>query len=294
MQVIDAHHHLWRQADLPWLQGPMQPRIFGEYAAIMRDYPVEEYVADATSSGVVKSIYVQANWAAGQGLAEARWVQAVAGRAEFPQAIVAHADLSSPDAPADLRALCALESVRGIRQQMHWHENPLYRFASRPDLMNDAAWRRGFGELAPRGLLFELQIFAAQMDDGARLAADFPETIIVLEHAGMLEDRSAQGMLQWRRGMRLLAACPNVHVKLSGLGTFVREASARTMRPVVQETLSMFGPQRCLFGSNFPIEKLWCGYAELFAAFLASIDGLGAQERAAVLHDNAARLYRIQ
>ena len=92
----------------------------------------------------------------------------------------------------------------------------------------------------------------------------------------------------------LLAACPNVHVKLSGLGTFVRAASAEAMRPVVQETLSMFGPQRCLFGSNFPIEKLWCGYPQLLAAFIASIDGVTAHERAAVLHDNAARLYRIK
>src|SRR6202034_580841 len=98
---------------------------------------------------------------------------------------------------------------------------------------------------------------------GAELARDFSQTTIVLEHAGMLEDTSSAGWIAWREGMGLLANCPNIHVKLSGLGTFTRRSAVEDMRPILRETIDLFGPDRCLWGSNFPIEKLWTSYAAL-------------------------------
>ena len=77
MTVIDAHHHIWRRADLAWLQGPTEPRIFGEYDAIKRDYPIDEFLADCRDAGVSKSVYVQANWPIEQFVDEAAWVQSV-------------------------------------------------------------------------------------------------------------------------------------------------------------------------------------------------------------------------
>lgn len=294
--VVDAHHHIWRQADLPWLQGEMQPRIFGEYRAIMRDYPIEEFREDVAGQNVVASVYVQANWPPHRALDEARWVDGVADGegAGWPQAIVAFADLGAPNAARALEELAAIRRVTGVRQQLHWHEKPLYRFAGRPDAMADPSWREGFRRLAAQGLLFELQIFTSQMRDGAALADDFPDTTIVLEHAGMLEDRSPEGWSAWRTGMRELARRPNVHVKLSGLGTFVRAAGADLMRPVVEETVALFSPARCVWGSNFPIEKLWTDYDALCDAFRETVAGLTATERDAVLCGNAMRLYRIE
>lgn len=293
--IIDAHHHIWRQSDLAWLQGEMQPRIFGPYRPIMRDYPLAEYLEDVRPHGVVGSVYVQANWPARREVDEALWVQSVAasGPLGFPRGIVAFADLAAPDAASVLDAVAAIPNVRGIRQQLHWHQTPLYRFAPRPDVMNDAGWRRGFALLESRNLLFELQVFTSQMADGAALARAFPGTSIVLEHAGMLEDRSPEGWAAWRTGMRALAACPNVSTKLSGLGTFVHAASADLMGPVVRETIDIFGPERCLFGSNFPIEKLWTSYGALVEAFRSAVADLAPAERAAILHDNARRSYRL-
>ena len=293
--IIDAHFHTWRQHDLAWLQGDMQPRIFGPYRPIMRDYTIEEYLKEAQACGVVGSIYVQANWPAYKEIDEALWVQSLASGEGlgFPQGIVAFADLAHPDVEFVFNKLAAIPNVRGIRQQLHWHETPLYRFASRPDAMMDPNWRRGFAMLESRNLLFELQIFASQMPNGASLARAFPNTKIVLEHAGMLEDRTPEGWAAWRNGMKALASCPNVSTKLSGLGTFVRTASADLMKPVVQETIEIFGPERCLFGSNFPIEKLWTSYEDLIHGFRNSIIDLSATQCAAVLHDNAKRLYRL-
>jgi len=291
--VADAHHHIWRQADLAWLQGPPQPRIFGEYAAICRDYPIEEYVAEARAAGVVRSVYVQTNWPAGREEEEVAWVQAVADRHGFPHAIVGYADLSAPTVGATLDRMMKHARLRGIRQQLHWHEQPLYRFAARPDLMDDPAWRSGLAEVVRRGLLFELQVFAGQMDASARLVRDFPQASFVLMHAGMLEDRSPDGWTRWRAGMRALAAAPNVHVKLSGLGTFARACSVDLWSPVIRETVELFGPERCMFGSNFPIEKLWTTYAEVVRVSIECLGGLAAGEQRAVLHDTAARVYRL-
>jgi predicted TIM-barrel fold metal-dependent hydrolase len=291
--TIDAHHHIWRLNDLPWLSGPQVPRIFGPYKPICRDYTIDEFRSDIAGSDVVKSIYIQTNWPAGQSYDEARWVQSVSDATGWPHANVAHADLSDPDAGALIGRLANLPAIRGIRQQLHWHRNSQYRFAQRPDVMNDKNWRRGLTMLAGHGLLFELQIFASQMLDGARLARFFPDTTFVLEHAGMLEDVSPQGWQLWREGMMALAECPNVNVKLSGLGTFVHACREDVMGPIVRESVAMFGADRCFYGSNFPIEKLWTDYDTLYRTFRSTIAHLEEREQAAILHDTAARLYRL-
>jgi predicted TIM-barrel fold metal-dependent hydrolase len=292
-RIVDAHHHIWRQADLAWLTGPMQPRIFGPYEAIRRDYPIDEYLADARPSGVMKSVYVQTNWPPGGELTEAAWLQSISDRHGFPHAFVGYADLASDSVEATLDVMLTHRGLRGIRQQLHWHGNPIYRFAARADLMNEAAWQRGLRAVADRGLLFELQVFADQMVDAARLACDFPKLRIVLLHAGMLEDRSETGWASWRHGMTKLAACPNVSVKLSGLGTFVHRCDSTQWAPVIQETLAMFGADRCLFGSNFPIEKLWTRYSSIVDVMSEALAGLSAADRDAVFYTNAVDLYRF-
>ncbi len=291
--VIDAHHHIWRQADLPWLSGPMQPRIFGPYDAIRRDYPLEEFNADA-GPALAASVYVQANWPPARALDEVRWVQGEADRTGQTLAIVGYADLTAPDVGELLAAqVDAAPRLRGVRMQLHWHENPQYRFAARADLMDDGDFRRGLAQLAAHDLLFELQVFPGQMAAAARLARDFPELTLVLMHCGMPEDLSGDGLAQWRDGMTGLAACNNVAVKLSGLGTFVHAVSADLIAGIGGETIAMFGPSRCLWGSNFPIEKLWTDYAGLLDAWQAACAGLTASDRRQVFHDTAARLYRL-
>jgi predicted TIM-barrel fold metal-dependent hydrolase len=291
--VIDAHHHIWRPADLPWLAGPMVPRIFGPYEAIRRDYPVEEYLADVAGSGVVKSVYVQANWAPDRALDEVEWVQSVADRTGWPHGIVAYADLTAADVRPELDRLSKVQLVRGIRMQLHWHDKPQYRFASHAAVADDPVFRRNFAALADHGFSFDLQVFAPQMAGAARLAADHRETTFILQHAGMLEDLSDAGREQWRAGMRLLAAQPNIVSKLSGLGTFIHRNDPEHIAWIVRETAALFGPDRCLFGSNFPIEKLWTDYAPLIAAYRDTVASFTPAEQAAMLHDTGARVYRV-
>ncbi|MGJ4999035.1 amidohydrolase family protein [Bradyrhizobium sp. HKCCYLS3077] len=290
---VDAHHHIWRQADLPWLVGPMQPRIFGPYEPIRRDYPIEEYLQDLAGSGVAQSVYVQTNWAKDGFEDEAAWVQRTADQHGFPHAIVAYADLAVDDARPQFDRLAHYPLLRGVRMQLHWHDNPLYRFAAFPDLCSDPNIRANIARLADYGWSFDLQVFAGQMASAAALAESCLSVTFILQHAGMLEDLSPEGREQWRAGMQRLAACRNVVSKLSGLGTFIRRNDPAHVADVVRETIGMFGPDRCLFGSNFPIEKLWTNYRALVAGYEAAIKDFDERARKQVMGETARRVYRL-
>ena len=291
--IIDAHHHIWRLAQTSWLNGPPVKRIFGDYQAIKKDYPAKDFMADVVPNGVVKSVYMQVNVDPGKEVDEAKWVQSEADRVGFPHALSSYANLFQADVGETLDKLMACSNTRAIRQQIHWHENPQYRFADRPDVMNDASWRRGLKELEKRKLIFELQVFSHQMDNALKLVREFPDMTFILLHCGMLQDTSAQGVAAWKAGMKSLATCPNLMVKISGIGTFERACRVETWRPIIEETVGLFGAARCLFGSNFPIEGMWTSYAELIRVVKACLSHCSEAERQAILHDTAARLYGL-
>jgi predicted TIM-barrel fold metal-dependent hydrolase len=292
--IVDAHHHIWRQADLPWLAGPMQPRIFGPYEPIRRDYSIEEYLEDLAGCNVVRSVYVQTNWANDRFEDEAAWVQQTANEHGWPHAIVAYADLSVDDVRPQLNRLAQYPLVRGVRMQLHWHNNPLYRFAERPDLCEDDVIHRNVTRLSDYDFSFDLQVFAPQMSGAAALAEACPKVTFILQHAGMLEDLSPRGRADWRAGMQRLAACPNIFLKLSGLGTFIHRNDRDHIASLVAETVAIFGAERCLFGSNFPIEKLWTSYRELVHAFRAATASFGLEAQDEILRKTASRVYRLE
>jgi predicted TIM-barrel fold metal-dependent hydrolase len=292
--VVDAHIHVWRLADLPWLSGPPVPRIFGPYAPLRRDYPITEYLAGARPAGVEAAVYVQANWPLERALAEVEWVQRVHDEHGWPQAIVASADMfdaRAPDTFALQREASAL--VRGVRVQLHWHADARLSFADAADRMLDPTFARNVAELGALGLCFELQVFPPQMADAAALVAQTPQTTFVLVHAGMLESVAAEHVEPWRTGLEQLAALPNVVVKLSGQGTFVHRVDEPLIRLVAGTALELFGAQRCMFGSNFPIEHLWTDYDALLDAWRRCLADLDAGSRRDVLAGTARRVYGL-
>lgn len=293
MRIVDAHFHIWRQADLPWLTGPMQPRIFGPYEPIRRDYPMAEYRADIAGTGVEKAVYVQANWPVDRAEAEVAWVESVALETGWPHAIVGYADMTAPDARPAFDRLARYPRMRGIRQQFHWHDNPLYRFASEPDLCRNPVVQKNVARLADYGWSFDLQVFASQMAGAAELARACPDVTLILQHAGMLEDTTEAGRIHWSSNMAALAGEPNVVAKLSGFGTFIQRNDPLHVRWLIAETVRIFGAQRCLYGSNFPIEKLWTGYGALIGAHRQAARALSEAQQRAIFNDTACRVYRL-
>jgi len=291
--VVDAHHHIWRQQDVPWLAAEPKPRIFGPYEPIRRDYLIDEFIADSAAFGVVASIYMQANWAPARALDEARWVNGVGARAGLPNALVAFADLRSPDLADLLDEYRRLPRVVGVRHQVHWHRTPSYAYVPVPDLFDDADWRRGLTVLSERGFPFDLQVFPSQLAGAAKMVRAFPDTRFILNHAGMLDSTDPATVAIWQDGLARLADNPNVFCKLTGLGTFRRASSVEHYRPIVQTALELFGAQRCIFGSNFPVEGMWVSYAEFGEHMLEAIGPVDEADLRSIFRESALRAYGV-
>lgn len=293
-EIVDAHHHIWQRDRTPWLQGPTVPRIFGDYTAIKRDYLIEEFAADSAPHGVTQSVYVQVNVAPGDEVWEAEWAAEEGRRHGLVQAVTAFCDLADPAAPDVLDRLVAINGVRGLRQQMHWHEQTLYRFQSDPARFLAPDWQAGLRQASRRGLHFELQVFPEQAEPALELIDAHPDTRFVLLHAGMPWDASAEGRSRWLNALRRFARRDNVVTKLSAFGTFSRSCDPQAWAEVIRPAVDIFGPDRCMWGSNFPIEKLWTTYGTLLGAVRAALDVFTAKEQADILGNNARTFYRIK
>lgn len=291
--VIDSHFHIWRQADQPWLVGPMVPRIFGPYEPIRRDYPMEEFLADREGLGVTQAVYVQTNWAKEDFEKEVAFVSETADRTGWPHAIVGYADMTVDDVRPQLDRLRKYPLLRGIRMQLHWNENAAFRFAADARQVIDPKVRANIGRLKDYGLSFDLQLFPGQMRDGLDLVGEHPETDFILTHVGMLTANDDRTVEEWKDGLRTLAQAPNLSAKLSGLGTFVHRNDPALISTIYDDAMEIFGSERLMFGSNFPIEKLWTSYADLMQAHRAAAEKFSETDQANLFHDTAARVYRL-
>jgi predicted TIM-barrel fold metal-dependent hydrolase len=294
--VIDAHHHLWdlQNNKYPWLQErPLKPRLEGDIEPIAKDYLLKDYLEDSRNQNVVKSVHVQTGWDPNDPVGETKWLQGVADRYGYPHGIVARASLDAPDIERVLEEHLRYKNVRGIRHMVNWHRDPAKTYVNRPDLITTSAWQSGFARLRRFGLSFDLQLYPTQMAAAAALAHANPDTQIILNHAGMPVDRDEEGIRIWRRGIRELASAPNVAVKISGLGTVDWKWTVASIGPFVVQVIDAFGVSRCMFASNFPVDKLYSDFDTLYAAFRQITQSFNADEKRKLFHDNAARYYRL-
>jgi predicted TIM-barrel fold metal-dependent hydrolase len=291
--VIDTHHHIWLRKDISWLAEPPIPRMFGDYFGLRRDYPVEEFIADVTPQGVVKSVHVTANWGLDRALDETRWLQRVADKHGFPHGLVAQVDLADSDIETKLKAHRQFPNFRGVRQMLYWDTDPVRQSVSRPDYCNDRDFRRGFALLEKYDLSFELQLYAPQAAHAVELIKAFPNVRMILVHAGMLTERTSSAIDQWRGALTALAAFPNLNVKLSGLGMYSSGITFPQARQVIRDAIQIFGAGRTIYGSNFPLEKLHASYADFFGHYREVMSEYTEADQRAVFHDNAMRFYRV-
>lgn len=294
MTIIDPHHHLWNLEKLhyPWLAEEDKSTFFGSYAPLARNYLVEDYLADTAGQGLEKSVHLQAECSHDNPVAESRWLAEQSARRGIPTAFVAYADFSRNDVQSTLEGHAEFEQLRGIRQILNYHPDPRLSYTER-NLLDDDTWRRNFGLLRHFGLSFDLQIYYQQMDQAAELATQHADTPFILNHTGMPVERDEAGLAGWRRGMRALAACENVAVKISGLGMTDPQWTTQSIRPFVLETIDCFGVERCMFASNFPVDSLFSDYGRLYAAYREITADFSPDEQAALFRNNAERIYRL-
>ncbi len=312
LPIIDPHHHLW---DRPGWR-----------------YLLDELLADLNSGhNIIATVFLQCramHRADGpeplRPVGETEFVNGVAamsasggyGPARVCAGIVGHADLTlgaAAGAVLDAHIRAGGDRFRGIRHTNAWESSvPRPTNAPRPELLADSDFRAGFAELAPRDLSFDAWMYHPQIPELTALARAFPDTRIVLNHVGGplgigdYAGRRDAMMAEWSASIRELATCPNVHVKLGGLGMpltglgFHEQSEpptsavlAEASRPYFEECIAAFGAERCMFESNFPVDKESFSYATYWNACKRLTQGASAAEKAALFRDTAARFYRL-
>jgi L-fuconolactonase len=278
--IIDAHHHLWQRSrgDYDWLDSRINPVV----APIERDYLLEDYRRLAAANRIAGSVLVQA----AQTQAETRWLLAQAHAADhFVRGVVGWIDMAAPDAADVLGALAQDPLLRSIRPMLQ--DIPEVDWVLHPRL--DAALRA----LIDLDLSFDLLIRPAHLRSSLTLLTRYPDLRAIVDHCA--KPGIAQGMWQpWADGMRRIARETGAWCKLSGLTT---EASpgwkVDDLRPYVEHVIEWFGPQRIVWGSDWPVVTLNADYRGWLDAAGQLISSLSPANQSAIMGRNAARFYRL-
>jgi predicted TIM-barrel fold metal-dependent hydrolase len=295
-EIVDPHQHFWdiSRNYYPWLCDP-EPIAFryGDYAAIRRNYLPADYLADAAPIRVVKTVHVEAEWDRRKPVEETRWLEELAQLRGLPSACVAHAALDGEDVGETLARQAAIPLTRGIRHKPAASAAPGEARRGAAGSMDDPAWRRGYALLARHGLSFDLQTPWWHMDAAAELAGDFPGTQIVINHAGLPSDRSAEGLQGWRRAMERVAGQPNVALKISGIGRPGLPWTVEANGPIIRDAVAIFGVDRCMFASNFPVDSLVGSFGDIMNGFKRAVAARPEADLDKLFKKNAERIYRL-
>jgi len=277
----------------PWLIRPDPiPFRYGDYGAIRRNFLVEDYRAASADHNVVKTVHMEAEWDPSDPVGETEWLHALHDRTGYPHALIGQAWFARSDIEAVLKGHTAFPLMRSIRQKPAAAPSPDAFTPGLPGSMADPAFRAGYGLLARFGLHYDLQTPWWHLGEAADLARDFPDTLIILNHTGLPADRSRAALAAWREAMEVFAHQPNTAVKISGIGVPGEAWTADLNREVVLDAVRIFGPNRAMFASNYPVDSLCGGFDEIFSGFKEIVGGLPAGDQRALFHDTAERLYR--
>ena len=311
LPICDAHHHLWER--------PPHGYLLDDLLVDLRSgHNVVSTVAIECRYGYRKSGPEEL-----QPVGEVEFLEAMASQVaanpaittRIAAAIVGHANLTLGDAVApvlEAHLAASPKRFRGIRHSTTWDADAALRSEAARGLLADDGFRRGFAWLEKLGLSFDAWVYHPQLPEVAQLARGFPGVTIILNHVGAplgvgpYAGKRNDVFQEWSKGIATIAACPNVAVKLGGVGSLrsgydwheraVKPSSqelAQVLKPYFEHCIERFGVERCMFESNFPVEKSSNGYVNLWNAFKKITQHYSSSERAALFHDTAARLYRI-
>ncbi len=318
LPICDTHHHLWDHRDgrvdrrylMEEVQGDMRSghnivsSVFVECHAMYRADGPEEM----KPVGEVEFVNGIAAMAASGLYGETRVAAGIIGHAELQLG-------SRVKGVLEVLIEAAPGRFRGIRRTGAWDPDPLVhwgRGVTGPGMYLDTKFREGFAELGPLGLIFEGVCRHPQLSDFVDLARAFPETTLILNHLGGVAGvgpyagKREEIFVEWQKSIADLAECPNIVVKLGGINMdysgfgWHENPKPPTSQELCEATgryyetaIEHFGPDRCMFESNFPVDKISCGYNVLWNAFKRMSKQYSADERAKLFHDTAARVYRL-
>jgi predicted TIM-barrel fold metal-dependent hydrolase len=312
LPICDAHHHLWERPPDTYLLSQLQEDLGSGHnvvatVAVECGYHYRENgLEELKPVGETEFLASVANQAAADSKLSTR----------IAAAIVGFADLSLGDqvgAVLEAHAAASPDRFRGIRHSTTWDASGALRNEAVAGLLADSRFREGFAWLAELGLSFDAWVYHPQLHEVAELARAFPDVTIVLNHMGAplgvgpYAGKKDEVFQAWGKGIAVVASCPNVMIKLGGAGSArsgydwheraVKPSSeelAGVLKPYFDCCIDKFGVKRCMFESNFPVEKRANNYVTVWNAFKRLTRSYSAMERAALFYDTAAGVYRIE
>jgi predicted TIM-barrel fold metal-dependent hydrolase len=294
-RIIDAHHHLWDldRVYYPWLTDQVVPDfLFGDYAKIRKNYLPEDMRRQMRGWNVEMTVHVEAERADGAQLQETAWLSDMYERFHLPNAIIGHVWLADPKVEDLLRQHMQYPLFRGVRSKPRTGKTAHEANLTGSVTMSDPQWRRGLKLLEKLGLIYDFRVPYYHLKEGAELAALCPNLHFIVNHAGLPRDRSSEGLVIWREGMRALATHRNVAVKVSGLSLPGIPWTAETQGAVILEAIEIFGIERCMFASNFPPDNCVTEFAPMMEAFETVMMQFNEDERDCFFYANAKKYYR--
>ena len=279
--ILDSHHHLWRfdPARLPWISEAMP--------ALRQDYGIADLEAALAGTGVDRTILVHAQ----QRIDETEWMLGLAAASARIAGVVGWVPLVAPDLEDTLSWLTADGRLRGVRHIVH--DEPDDDYLLRDDV------NRGVARLRRHGLVYDVLIFAKHLPQAIVFVDRHPEQPFVVDHVAKPTIRPGHFDTRWAEGLRAIAERPHVSCKLSGLVTEVRDKAGDSgwtpglLQPYVDVALEAFGPSRLMFGTDWPVCRLQCEYADWVAAVRGFVNPLSSDEQAAIMGGTAARVYGV-
>ena len=284
---VDAHVHFYdmQHPELiygHWQLGVPHPTMGMRLQRLAeRNYLAEDYIAETRVANVTKAVHVQAAIGSKDPVKETEWLQAAADRTGYPHGIVAYADLRDSKVEEVLEGHLRNPNMRGIRD-----------FSYGDYLVEPDFWR-GFALMDRYNLVSSISAQWPDMMKLRDLAGKFPNVQVVIDHTGAPQERTDEYFSNWRRGMATLAEAENIVCKISGLAMTDNDWTVDSIRPYVLHCIETFGPDRCIFATNWPVDWIWSTYDKVVDAYREITAGFSDAERIAMFAGNSERLYRI-
>jgi predicted TIM-barrel fold metal-dependent hydrolase len=295
--VVDAHVHLFDHSanrhEFLERRDETFEALVGDYSTLPRTYLLDDYLRDSGSRRVEGIVWHE--FLSEDAVREARWGQALADGSSIPHALVALVDFGDPALEERLDAYRALANVTAIREHLGWDpSDPLRRFAARPGLLVDQAWRAGLSCLVGWDVACGLEVFAHQLPellDVVRLQPDIRFTFSVI---GWPLDLTAEGRQRWGRSVAELSRCENVCAEISAVECVLgMDWTVEAAWPWIRTLIDLFGPDRCMLGSHLPIARLSRGFAPLYDAYEELVADLSFGEQDSLFRGTATAWFGL-
>jgi len=283
---VDTHFHLhdMKRPELRylWLERDWVHPLLGDIDPIKaQHYWIQDFIAETRFSNVSKAVHVQAALGTLDPVDETKWLQAFADQFGYPQGIVAECHLNQPDAQSVLERQIQHKNVRGIRD------------FGPGDYLMDPAWRAGFKLLKKFELVSCIDTRPERAANLVDLAKAHPDVPICIDHCALPEKRDSDYYQMWRKALGEMAKAPNITMKISGLGMCDNRWTLDSPRPWILSCIENFGTSRVVFGSNWPVDRMYSSYPDIVNAYRTILGGFTSDEQLAMLSGNAERLFRI-